>query len=308
VRNYAGTIDNARGKQYDYTTISQRMNMGIKELTVTTEKDEKAQKKATDAKKKAAEAAKKYADTLRDRVKTAVETTTDAVERAQAEFDNFADTIASAIGGSVSLASAFQTQAEADQAVTDAFKDRSDAYTALQKLNPTEDAQAYADALNRVADAEKAVTGAQTKRAKSNYGQVFADQIQAAKEFGERIRVLVQDRGLQQAGLQQLLNLGPEAGNVVAHELIMGTGSMSVADINTGLAGLSAKAGQVGLASASAFFGGSLAGAQGNAAAVNQYSITVNAGLVSNPAQVGRDIIEAIKKAERVSGQVFVSV
>jgi hypothetical protein len=41
---------------------------------------------------------------------------------------------------------------------------------------------------------------------------------------------------------------------------------------------------------------------------VNQYSITVNAGLVSNPAQVGRDIIEAIKSAERVSGTVFVSV
>jgi hypothetical protein len=36
-------------------------------------------------------------------------------------------------------------------------------------------------------------------------------------------------------------------------------------------------------------------------------SITVNAGLVSTPAQIGQDIIAAIQKAERQSGQVFVA-
>ena len=36
-------------------------------------------------------------------------------------------------------------------------------------------------------------------------------------------------------------------------------------------------------------------------------NITVNAGLVSTPAQVGQDIIAAIQKAERVSGEVFVT-
>ena len=34
-------------------------------------------------------------------------------------------------------------------------------------------------------------------------------------------------------------------------------------------------------------------------------NITVNAGLVSTPGQVGQDIIAAIQKAERQSGQVF---
>ena len=34
-------------------------------------------------------------------------------------------------------------------------------------------------------------------------------------------------------------------------------------------------------------------------------TINVNAGLVSTPAQVGQDIIAAIQKAERASGQVF---
>jgi hypothetical protein len=74
------------------------------------------------------------------------------------------------------------------------------------------------------------------------------------------------------------------------------------------MAELSGIATSAGLNTANAFMGGNLAAAQSAAGQVNQYSITVNAGLVSNPAQVGRDIIEAIKNAERVSGQVFVSV
>ena len=40
-------------------------------------------------------------------------------------------------------------------------------------------------------------------------------------------------------------------------------------------------------------------------AAERAVNVTVNAGLVSTPAQVGQDIIEAIQKAQRLSGQVF---
>ena len=40
---------------------------------------------------------------------------------------------------------------------------------------------------------------------------------------------------------------------------------------------------------------------------VTVYNINVQAGLVSSPDQVGRDIINAIKRAERRSGQVFVN-
>jgi hypothetical protein len=34
-------------------------------------------------------------------------------------------------------------------------------------------------------------------------------------------------------------------------------------------------------------------------------NITVNAGLISTPDQIGQDIITAIQKAQRRSGQVF---
>jgi hypothetical protein len=39
----------------------------------------------------------------------------------------------------------------------------------------------------------------------------------------------------------------------------------------------------------------------------NVYNITVNAGMGTNGAQVGRDIVDAIKKYERASGPVFAS-
>ena len=87
-----------------------------------------------------------------------------------------------------------------------------------------------------------------------------------------------------------------------------GTGGLTFEKFQQSLAELSASGAALGQTSAQAFFGGNVAGATANQGAVNQYSITVNAGLVSNPGQVGRDIIEAIKQAERLSGQVFVSV
>jgi 4-hydroxy-3-methylbut-2-enyl diphosphate reductase IspH len=39
----------------------------------------------------------------------------------------------------------------------------------------------------------------------------------------------------------------------------------------------------------------------------SQTNITVNAGLISTPDQIGQQIIQAIQKAERRSGKVFVS-
>jgi hypothetical protein len=113
---------------------------------------------------------------------------------------------------------------------------------------------------------------------------------------------------LSQEGLAQLINLGPIAGSKITKELLTGTGTLKVPELNALLSDLSGSAAGLGAGAANQFFGGALGAAKAASGQVNQYSITVNAALVSNPAQVGRDIIEAIKSAERVSGQVFVSV
>jgi hypothetical protein len=308
VKNYADGINEASTFTEDFVRIGRLQNMNISKETVVLQDNEKAQRSANDAKKKAKQAAKEYADTLRERVKTAVDATTDAVEKAQAAYDDYRDSLASAITGSISLAEAYKTQTDADLASTEALQERTQAYQDLSRINPVEDADEYAAALDRVAKAEENVRVAADNRKKSSTEQVFGDQIANAREFAQNLQYLVQEHNLGQAALSQLINLGVDAGNEVTRAMIFGTSGITARGLNESLASISSAASSFGTAGANQFFGGALGTATANAGMVNQYSITVNAGLVSNPAQVGRDIIEAIKSAERVSGVVFASV
>jgi hypothetical protein len=307
MNEWADSVDNARENQYDYTLINQRMNMGMKELTVTTVGNEKAERAATETKKKAKEAAKKYADTLRDRVQTAMDTVTDKVQQAQDAFDGFKTSLSDQVRGFVSLSDAVKTQDDAESDLRDSLKERMDAYAELKKIDPVEDANAYAEALEKVAVAEAKVGAATATRASANYSQAFSKQIADAKAFADNLKYLI-GYGLSPDGLAQLINLGPVAGKEVSDDLINGGRGITLASFNESLSGLRTAGESLGMTGANAFFGATLGGAQAAQGQVANYQITVNAGLVSNPAQVGRDIIEAIKQAERVSGQVFVSV
>jgi hypothetical protein len=280
--------------------LSNKYNETLKKTTSGT-KDLK--KKQEDARK----AAKDHADTLRDRVVTAVDSVATSLQAAKDQLNDFANATADSITGFVSLSDAFKTQTDADKEVTDSLKARKDAYADLAKLNPTEDAEQYAEALQKVADAEKNVTSAQTIRASANYSQVFSDQIEKAKHFAQNLQALV-GQGLQKAGLAQLLNLGPVVGAQVTQEMLTGVSGLSIESLNASLGGLATSASGLGLAAGNAFFGGNVGAGQTALDQAKNYQITVNAGLISNPAQVGREIIEAIKSAERLSGQVFVSV
>ena len=280
--------------------LSNKYNETLKKTVTETDSLKKKQEEAR-------KAAKDHADTLRDRVVTAVDAVGASLQAAKDQLQGFADTTADSIRGFVSLSDAFKTQTDADKDVTDALKTRKDAYAELAKLSPTEDAEQYADALNKVAEAERNVSSAQTTRASSNYAQVFQKQIADAKQFASNLQYLT-GFGLSQDGLAQLINLGPSAGVQVTQDLIGGANGMNIASFNESLAGLSSSAANLGLAAGNAFFGGNVSRGQTALDQAKTYQITVNAGLVSNPAQVGRDIIEAIKSAERLSGQVFVSV
>jgi hypothetical protein len=308
VKNHADEIRGATQAVDDFDRINRLQNMNLSKETVILKDNDKAQRAATDAKKKARQAAKDYADTLRGRVQTAVDASTDALEKAQGAYDNYAESLSSVIRDSVSLGAAFQTQQDSERALADSLKERADAYASLNKLNPAEEADAYADALERVRTAEEGVTQAQKIRASTDYTKVFQDKITDSINFANKISWLIKNQGLQQAGVNALLNLGPEVGNIVAGNMIDGVGGFVSETLNTQLGNLSAAGAALGTTGADQFFGAPLGAARTASGQVNQYSITVNAGLVSNPAQVGRDIIEAIKNAERVSGQVFVSV
>jgi hypothetical protein len=283
----------------------------------------------------ARKAAKDHADTLRDRVVTAVDEVATHLQDAKDQLQDFADTTASSITGMVSLTDAIKTQDDAAKGVADALKERKDAYgdvakatkdvdDAMKQLIKTQkgdDAEAIVEATNDVKEAklklaeandalalsETNVNTAQATAATSSYAQVFQKQIADAKKFASNLEYLT-GYGLSKAGLSQLINLGPTAGLAVTQDLITSANGMTLASFNESLGSLASSAAGLGLAAGNAFFGGNVAAGQTAFDQAKTYQITVNAGLVSNPAQVGRDIIEAIKSAERLSGQVFVSV
>jgi hypothetical protein len=307
VSNYANNMSDATTFTEDFVRIGRLQNMNLSKETVVLKENEKAQRAATDAKEKARKKAKDYADTLRDRVQTSVETVTNQVKLAEDQFNSFRDSLANQLTGFVSLSEAVQTQSEAESKLQEALKERSEAYTELNKAHFTEDANDYASALERVVAAEKGVATATSARASADYSSAFRQQIADAKAFANLLTILV-NNGVSQEGLAQLINLGPTVGKQVATDLINGANGMTVDQYKASISELTAAGQQFGNMGANAFFGTALSGARTAQGQVNQYQITVNAGLVSNPAQVGRDIIEAIKNAERVSGQVFVSV
>jgi hypothetical protein len=303
-----------------------------------TSSETSALKKKTDelaeSKKKAKEKAKDYADTLRERVVTAVDNVASSLQDAKDQLQAFADTTADSITGMVSLSDAIKTQDDAAKGVADALKDRKDAYgdvakatkdvdDAMAKLIKTQkgdDIEAIVDATNDLKEAkvklaeandalavsETNVNTAQKVQSESGYAQAFQKQIADAKKFASNLEYLT-GYGLTQAGLSQLINLGPTAGLAVTQDLITSANGMTLASFNESLAGLAKSASGLGLAAGNAFFGGNVAAGQAALGTVNNLQITVTSGLISNPATVGRDIIEAILAAERLSGQVFVS-
>jgi hypothetical protein len=310
------------------TLLSNKYTETLKKTTKGTDDLKKKQEEAR-------KAAKDHADTLRERVVTAVDAVGASLEDAKKQLQDFADSTADSITGMVSLTDAIKTQDDAAKGVADALKDRKDAYgdvakatkdvdDAMKQLIKTQkgdDAEAIVEATNDVKEAklklaeandalalsETNVNTAQATAATSSYAQVFQKQIADAKKFASNLEYLT-GYGLSKAGLSQLINLGPTAGLAVTQDLITSANGMTLASFNESLGSLASSAAGLGLAAGNAFFGGNVAAGQTAFDQAKTYQITVNAGLVSNPAQVGRDIIEAIKSAERLSGQVFVSV
>jgi hypothetical protein len=177
-----------------------------------------------------------------------------------------------------------------------------DAYAALNKLQKdgVYTTEQMADATDRVARAEAGVNTAQAQR--KTYSQAFAEQIAAAKKFGGQLQQLI-GAGLGRSGLAQLMNLGPVAGSQVAGDILAGTGGLSVASLNADLSSIDAAGAALGsdaIAGDMAYLDAANVNRRGNTV-----SITVQAGLVSTPDQVGQQIIEAILKAQRRSGLVF---
>ena len=216
----------------------------------------KASDKDTKAKKKQKKETKDLANTLQRDLARDVQIANDVLADAQSLLvdmqKNLADARQEAVdfGKSlaysfdVSLAGAYATATASEQTYTDALQARSKAYDALDVAKQGDDLNAYLKAAQDVAAAEDAVTKAAAARVSPT--AAFSKQIDDAKTFGANLKTLI-GQGLGQAGLAQLLGLGPTAGAEVTSAMLAGTAGFTVGGLNASLADLSAV--QAGLAS-----------------------------------------------------------
>jgi uncharacterized damage-inducible protein DinB len=299
------TIRNATKAQVDYASATNKAAEETGYLKVQIDKAREAGDKARQAEAAgiaAAEKAKAASDKARQAAKNLFEATSRAIEAGKQSLRDYASGLADAVRGWVSLSSAVSGATDSEDKYQAALKERMDAYAALNKLQKdgVYTTEQMADATDRVARAEAGVNTAQSQR--KTYSQAFAEQIAAAKKFGGQLQQLI-GAGLGRSGLAQLMNLGPVAGSQVAGDILAGTGGLSVASLNADLSAID----MAGAALGSDAIAGDMAYL--DAASVNRrgntISISVQAGLVSTPDQVGQQIIEAILKAQRRSGLVF---
>lgn len=266
-------------------------------------------------KKKKAAARKEYAETaktLRESLAGALDDARKALKDAQDEADSFGKSLAFSFG--VSLAGAYDKANDSEQTYTDALDARKKAYEALDVAKQGDDLNAYLKAVQDVATAEQQVTDAQ--KARITPAAAFQKQIEDAKTFGTNLKTLV-GQGLGQAGLQQLLDLGPTAGAEVTKALLEGTAGFTVGGLNESLAALSEVQG--GLASgitAALAPKGAITAAQSQVDALSSASIgapgvgqgfviNINAG-VGDPVEIGRQVKAILGEYDNRAGSLIV--
>jgi hypothetical protein len=275
-----------------------------------------AQAEATRRTKEGKKAYEETAQSLREALNRALEDSKTKLEDAKTAAKEFGDQFAYSFG--VSLAGAYDTATEAEDTYQDALKDRKAAYDALDVAKQGSDLESYLKAVQEVANAEKAVTDAQGRR--KSPAAAFQEQIAAAKTFGANLKTLIgEPYKLGQAGLQQLLDLGPAAGAQVTSDLIAGTAGFSVSDLNTSLADLASV--QAGLsAGITGALGGGLTGAvsaaQSQVDALSGASISapgfgqgmqivVQTG-VGDPVAIGGEVKKVLQSYDKRAGKITV--
>lgn len=232
----------------------------------------------------------------------------DNLKSAQDAIRTYVAGIASAISANVSLSSSFSQasteQADATSGLNSALSDRKAAYEALDQASQSRDIVAYNKALQDVADTEAAVTKAKEVKPK-DYTAIFREQIQAAKDFSGYLQTLISGGQMSPAAVQQLLDLGPVAGAMVAKDLIAGTGGFTAASLSSSLAEVSAAGTAAGMATPG--FGKALKAKAVDGIGPGNYYITVNAG-VGDKAEIGKEVVAALQAYEKRIGKLPIKV
>jgi phage-related protein len=123
------------------------------------------------------------------------------------------------------------------------------------------------------------------------------NRIEAFKQYGQQIADL-KKLGAGKQVIEQILAAGLEKGGMTAASLIAG-GKSAIMQINTLNKEAANVATGVGLVGTDAVFN------RGQQTSIANYDITINAGLGANGGDIGKQIVEQIRKYERQNGKLW---
>lgn len=276
--------------------INKKILADLNEREINIIKKAAKEKEAAEAKAEASNAKASAAEaTRKEKEKTKYATFKENLKAAQDAIRSYVATISDAISREVSLGQAFNNaatdQAEAQNKVNDALKERREAYQDLQQATASGDQKNYADALDRVAAAEKNVTDAQAVKPK-NYTAIFQEQIAAAKSFAGYMKTLIAGGNMSKAAIQQLLDLGPVAGAQVAKDLIAGTGGFTAASLSSDLQGVADAGTAAGMATPG--FSAALGATAVDGAGTGNFYITIQSG-IGDPTEIAKTVTSVLQ-------------
>lgn len=307
---YKKLMDEIQANKLDLLVTS--MKKTLENLDKVKQANIEAAREATENRKQAVANYNEQAKTLRGALSKALKDARADLRDAKEAAVEFGNALAFSFG--VSLAGAYDKANASEDDYKAALDDRKKAYDALDVAKQGDDLNAYLKAVQEVANAEEAVTAAQ--KARIAPASAFAAQIEAAKSFGTNLKTLI-GQGLGQAGLQQLLDLGPTAGAEVTKALLEGTAGFTVgglneslaalADVQGGLAaGITSRLAPQGAISAARSQVDALSSASIGAPGVGQgFTINIQAG-VGDPIEIGRQVKSILGQYDNRAGTLVV--
>lgn len=295
-----------------YKTFSDVTLKLVEDQKKKSESDKVARTTAENEGKARKKAYQETAKSLREDLATALEDARKNLADAKQDAEDFGRALGFSFG--VSLAGAYEKAKDSENDYTDALENRKKAYDALDVAKQGDDLNAYLKAVQDVATAEQAVTTAQAARVTP--AAAFAKQIADAKTFGQNLQTLV-GQGLQEAGLRQLLDLGPTAGAEVTKAILDGTAGITVGGLNADLAALAGvQSGLAGGITASLADKTGINAAQGMVDALSSasigapgvgqgFTVVVNTG-VGDPVAIGRQVKSVLADYDTRAGSLIV--
>lgn len=318
----------------DLTVVEIEKTKTTNASTTATDKATAAAKKQADALAKTQAAAEKAAQAIQDQLNVQLDDATTKLETAQGAFNDFAKSVGTATTESFNFG---QAQSDAAENVADLQKGLNVTGKPLTFLDSLEaqakKAQNFGVLVNRlIAGGLSEAALSQVLAAGTTSGTIIAEEILGSADGILRTNTLTQSMTdlADQAG-KNAANKFYAAGVNAATSYLRGIqatmgvypdlagmdfSGLDLSGINFGMGTLMAEGGIVtrattitaGEAGPEAIIPLSKMSSMGLGGDKNGgINITVNAGLVSTPDQVGQDIIAAIQKAQRRSGQVFAS-